>query len=276
MKRRINFLMIFIVLFVVILFVPYVTKAQGILENTIWKRDVPSENAVVYYHFIGNSKLIEIVSRQSSYSSAPINTIAEGIYEKSGNELKLIFKGGKATAQLKENQMMIGTRTYDLINKQVISETIPIAKEKCFSLPVPFGSDLVSVTTEIDSKYFGTYLFDAVWDTKIILSKTSEKSRYWVQVFKEGTPIPAEEDYYFDENRKNSAIKWGLVVENNKLLKTNPIINASVNKNKNEPVDNCLMLVFQYPDESVSYLFVVEINEAIYLIYNTMVYKKIL
>ena len=276
MKRKVNFFLIFTVLFVVFLFVSSVTKAQVPLENTIWKRDVPSLNAAVYHHFIGKSKLIEIVSRQNSYSSAPNNTIAEGIYEKSGYDVKLIFKGGQATAQLKGNQMIIDSKTYDLFKKQVINKVDPVAKEKCCVLPNPFSNDSISVTTDINNKYIGTYLFDAVWDTKIILSKTSEKSRYWVQVFKEGTPIPAEEDYYFDENRKNSAIKWGFVVENNKLLKTNPIVNASVNQNKNEPVDNCLMLVFQYPDESVSYLFVVEINEAIYLIYNTMVYKKIL
>ena len=275
MKRRVNIFLIFSVLFVVLLFVPYVIKAQASLENTIWKRDVPSMNAAVYYHFIGNSKLIEIVSRQNSNSSAPNNTIAEGIYEKSGDNVKIVFKGGQADAQLKGNQMIIGSHTYEFFKKQVIKKVDPVAKEKCFVLPNPFSNDSISVTTDISNKYIGTYLFDAVWDTKIILSKTSEKSRYWVQVFEEGTPIPAEEDYYFDENRKNSAIKWGFVVEDNKLLKTNPIVNASVNQNKNEPVDNCLMVVFQYPDESVSYLFVVEINEAIYLVYNTMVYKKI-
>ena len=276
MKSRVKFSKICIVLFMVFLFVPSVIKAQVSLENTIWKRDVPSQNAAVYYHFIGKSKLIEIVSMQNSYSSAPNNTIAEGIYEKSGNEVKFIFKGGKATAQLKGNQMSVGSKTYDLFEKQDNNKTIPIAKEKCFSLPNPFSNDSVLVTTELDNKYLGSYLFDGVWDTKIVLSKASEKSRYWVQVFKEGTPIPAEEDYYFDENRKNSAIKWGFVVENNKLLKTNPIINASVNQFKNEPVDNCLILVFQHPDKSVSYLFVVEVIGAIHLIYNTMVYKKIL
>lgn len=276
MKRIISLFMSTVLLVAFFSLISFTTQAQGTLENTIWKRDVPSENATLYYHFIGKSRLLEIISRKSSYSTVPNNTIAEGIYQKTGNEVKLIFKGGQATSTLNGNQLMIGSNSHDLFKKQTLINPIPVVKEKCFSLPDPFSDGTVTVTTDIDSKYLGTYLFDGVWDTKIILSKNTGDSRYWIQVFPEGTYRPEEKDYYFDDNKKNDLIKWGVIVEDNSLLKTNPIVNANLNQHQNEPVDNCLIMVFQYPDESVSYLFVVEINGAISLIYNTMEYKKVL
>lgn len=239
--------------------------SQNTINNTIWLRDLPEHGIQEYLHLIGNDRafLLTVVGGSK--------TVSTGYYMIESNNLIVDFFGLDRKYTIESDKISHGKFVYRKFSEPFNSSNEILFKD-LIDMYDPFTKKKVKVSEVVPEKYYGEYIMDGTWKTKIVLSKTNDNSIYWKQTVKPGSY--RGDEFVWDQSKDFYNITWGFLQEEGKMLLTNPVVSASINNHGYSIFENCPILIFDLGDGTSSYCFVIEQKGSIYLVYNWTVFKK--